>query len=244
MQRRRLKILLAFITLFLTALHGSAQISNFHLKTADSLFQAKMYVQSFEHYREILDQHQYTPAMLLKMAYIQEGLDNIGQALYYLNLYYLATNDKTAADKMEELANKYNLEGYETTDADRALSFYHDHYPKVTIGLATLTIFFLSVIFFTRIRLQRKPVAGVIFLFVVLALFFVHVNFGASSRQGILAGDHTYIMNGPSAGASVIEIAGDGHRVVILGQKDVWMKIRWNNDIAYVRSSSLLPVRL
>ena len=43
--------------------------------------------------------------MLLKMAYIQEGLNHVGQALYYLNLYYLASKDKSVLGKMEELAN-------------------------------------------------------------------------------------------------------------------------------------------
>jgi hypothetical protein len=245
MQRRVLKFVVTAIALIFTGFHiSNAQISNYRLKMADSLFQAKMYVQSFEHYREILNQNQYTPAMLLKMGYIQEGLGNIGQALYYLNLYYIATNDKSAADKMEELANKYNLEGYETTDTDRVMSFYRDHYFETTISLAALVIFFLSVSFYTRVRLHKRPVAGAIFMTFFVALLFVHLNFGASANTGIFSASRTYIMNGPSAGASVIEVTGDGHRVEILGKKDVWMKIKWNNDVGYVRNNSLLPVKL
>src|SRR3954469_12839623 len=125
MQRSYLKILLVFITLIITPFQASkAQTSSYRLKIADSLYQTKKFTQSFEHYREILNQKQYTPAMLLKMAYIQEGLGNIGEAMYYLNLYFLVTNDKSALEKMEELAHKFNLQGYETTDADRVLTFY------------------------------------------------------------------------------------------------------------------------
>ncbi|MBK7650109.1 MAG: hypothetical protein IPJ20_04215 [Flammeovirgaceae bacterium] len=49
----------------------------------------------------------YTPAMLLKMAYIQEGLGRISQSIYYLQLYYKATNDEQALSKIEELATKH-----------------------------------------------------------------------------------------------------------------------------------------
>src|SRR5687768_16146486 len=110
MQRGYLKIVacIILITTFQTAF---SQTSSFRLKTADSLFQAKRYTQSFEHYETILKQNQYTPSMLLKMAFIQEGLLHTGRAMYYLNLYYLSTNDKTALEKMNELATKYNLEG-------------------------------------------------------------------------------------------------------------------------------------
>ena len=70
------------------------KISGFRLKTADSLFITKKYTQSLDHYEQILKQGQYTPAMLLKMAYVHEGLNEIGSAMYYLNLYHIATNDK------------------------------------------------------------------------------------------------------------------------------------------------------
>src|SRR5690349_5794198 len=120
MQRPVLKFLAVIIILnFSTSFQSRAQTSGFRLQTADSLFTAKRYTQSLEHYEEILRQRQYTPAMLLKMAYIQEGLNNMGSAMYYLNLYYIATNDKSVLEKMDEMATKFGLQGYETTDSDR-----------------------------------------------------------------------------------------------------------------------------
>src|SRR5687768_6280917 len=103
MQRPFLKILAVFTLLMTTASASSAQTSQYRLTVADSLFQLKRYTQSLGHYEEILGQRQYTPAMLLKMAYVQEGLNHIGPAMYYLNLYYIATNDKSVLTKMDEL---------------------------------------------------------------------------------------------------------------------------------------------
>src|SRR5690348_1763124 len=73
------------------------------IKQADSLFQAKQYTQSLALYQSVFNEKKYSPAMLLKMAYIQEGLGKIGQTLYYLRLYYLASDDEQALHKMEEL---------------------------------------------------------------------------------------------------------------------------------------------
>ena len=51
-------------------------------------------------------------------------------------------------------------------------------------------------------------------------------------------------MDGPSAGASVVDVVGDGHRVEVLGKNDVWLKIRWDDDVAYVKETAIRPVRL
>jgi hypothetical protein len=246
MQSAYLKILLPAIALVITALHPStAQTSHFRLKTADSLYRAKMYTQSYEHYTEILRQKQYTPAMLLKMAYIQEGLNNIGNAMYYLNLYFTVTNDKAALQKMEELAARFDLEGYEVSDSDRFLTFYHDSYNYISITLAALSVLFVSMVFYTRVRLKRRPVITGSFLMLFLVGFLVHVNFGDKTPLGIISNPKTYVMDGPSPGATLVTIASDGHRVEIIGKEDVWIKIRWEDgQVGYIRKNSLLPIEI
>jgi uncharacterized protein YgiM (DUF1202 family) len=245
MQRPHSKFIILFILLILSAFKTiNAQTSSFRLKTADSLYQAKKYTQSFEHYQEILKQKQYSPAMLLKMAFIQEGLNNVGQAMYYLNLYHTVTEDKFVLEKMAELAEKYDLQGYETSDTDHFLTVYYDHYEYFTYALAVLTIFLLSLIFYTKVRLKQQPALAGTLMIVVLIGFVVHLNIGGRAPSGIIASSSTYIMNGPSPGSTLITIAGDGHRVKVIGKTDVWVKIEWDGETAYIRDNSLLPVRL
>jgi tetratricopeptide (TPR) repeat protein len=258
MQSRVLKIVaaaalasakVAFVALLATMLVAisltstSAQVSSYRLSQADSLYNSKQYTQSLEHYQQILQHQEYSPAMLLKMAYIEEGLGRIGQALYYLNLYYLATNDKVALQKMEELAEKHRLDGYETSDADVAFGFYYDYRDQISIALGALSLLLLSIVIFRR-RRKLQPAAAGFFLFTVLILFAAHLNFGDKHVAGIVGEPNTYLMNGPSAGASVISVIDEGHRVQIVGKKDVWYEIRWNGDIAYIKENSLLPIRL
>jgi tetratricopeptide (TPR) repeat protein len=221
-----------------------AQTSHFRLQTADSLFQAKRYTQSLEHYEEILRQDQYTPAMLLKMAFIYEGLNQIGPAMYYLNLYYLATNDKSTVRKMDELATKYSLEGYETSDGDRFQAFYLDNHLLISLLLAALIILMLAVMYQKRMKLHQRPVGSAVVMVVLLGLLFTHQQFGSAETKSIMASATTYVMDGPSAGASVIDVVSDGHRVEVIGKQDVWMKIRWDDEVAYVKQNALRPVRL
>lgn len=182
--------------------------------------------------------------MLLKMAYIQEGLGNIGKALYYLNLYYLASNDKEVLFKMEELAEKYDLDGYTASDKEHALSFYHDYYNYISIALAAIMVFMLSTIFYTRVRLNKRPIAGPVALVVIMVAFVIHLNFGGRVSTAILTAKSAYIMTGPSPAAQLLTITGEGHRVEIIGKKDVWLKILWNGQVAYVRDQMLQPIEL
>jgi hypothetical protein len=177
------------------------------------------------------------------MAYIEEGLGRIGQSLYYLNLYYLASNDKVALQKMEELAEKHRLDGYETSDADVAFGYYYDYRDHISIALGATSILLLSMVVFSRRRGQR-PAATSFFLFTVLILLAAHLNFGQKNVAGIVGEPNTYLMNGPSAGASVVSVIDEGHRVQIVGKKDVWYEIRWNGNVAYIKENSLLPIRL
>lgn len=245
MQRGYLKIIAAItMLLIISTISGFSQSTSFRLKTADSLFHQKRYTQSFDHYAEMLKQKQYTPSMLLKMAFIKEGLLQIGQSMYYLNLYFIATHDKTALDKMNELATKYNLEGYETSESDQFFILYHDNHLMVSIALVALMILMLSFMYYTRQRLKRRPVVSFTFLVLIIAASGTHLYYGIQNEAGIVTQPSTYIMSGPSAAATVVEIIGDGHRVEVIGKKDVWLKIRWEGEVAYIKENTLLPIRL
>ena len=244
MQRPHLIFLPLIIILCLCSFNSSAQTSGFRLKTADSLFQTKRYTQSLEHYEEILKQRQYTPAMLLKMAYIHEGLNQMGSAMYYLNLYAIATNDESVSAKIEEIATKYDLDGYEVTDSDRFWSFYLDNHLYGSLALAALIILMVSIMYRSRRRLHVRPIGSAIAVVALSIVLFVHQQYGTIRSRGIIADASTYVMDGPSAGASVIDIVGDGHRVEVLGKKDVWLKIKWDEEVAYVKQNSIRPVRL
>ncbi len=245
MQRRVIKILIILGFVFLgSSSFVTAQVSSFRLKQADSLFLAKRYVESLEHYETILAQKQYTPSMLLKMAYIHEGLGHIGSALYCLNLYQANTNDQAVGDKMEELAAKFNLTGYEYSDNNMAMSVFRKFRLYLSIALGVFAIFLMSIALYIKYGMNENVVAPVVVIVTALIALLVNVNSGSSFSSGIVSHPRTYVMAGPSSGADVIAVIDEGHRFNLIGRKDVWLKINWNGETAFVKENNLLMLIL
>lgn len=245
MQNSVLKFLsILFLLVCISSTSSQGQSNSVDLTHADSLFQQKRYIQSFEVYQTIFERHHYTPAMLLKMAYIQEGLNRIAQSIYYLNLYYLVTQDDAALGKMEEVASKYRLEGYATSEVDTLWALYQQHHTNITVSLSVVLAVLLTFLLFQRFANNKKPYVSWVFLFLFSSLLLVHINFGLGRSNAIISKTNTYIMDGPSAGASVVSIVRDGHRVKIKGKKDVWVKVEWGEKDAYIKETNLLPVKL
>ena len=219
-----------------------AQDNNAILTKADSLFNLKRFTQSLEHYHQLFEEeNKYTPQMLLKMAYIHEGLGDYSQALYFLNIYYDKTSDESAFRKMEELAEEYKLSGYQFTDTDLFLTYYNKYISEITFGALAFCLFLLAFIVY-----QKKKDHSVLFpaigLGVALLLLAYMVNGTERVQKGIITNGTAYLMTGPSSGAEVVETVKNGHRVSILGKEDVWYKILWDRDQVYIRQNQLLEL--
>lgn len=236
-QTRILKILLISGVLFSG---GSAQAEHpVQLTQGDSLFAKKQYTQSFDLYKVLYESGRYTPAMLLKMAYIQEGLGHISQSIYYLQLYYKATTDEQALHKIEELATKHNLDGYSTSVEGMFINTLQKYQLSIRLMLLSMGLFSFALIIYQK-RKQYKPVGAGLATVFMMGLLFAHVNLFRAPEEGIVSSDQTYLMSGPSAGANVIAIIGEGHLLKIKDKKDVWLKVAWHDKNAYVKEDKLL----
>ena len=212
---------------------------------ADSLFLQQKYTESFQLYQDALENHHVSsPAMLLKMAFIKEGLSDYSNALYYLNLYYLQTQNKRALRKMEEIAQEYSLFGYNYTDKEFFLNFFYRYYYQIVLIVVVTTLLIFTYLVYKKRKLRINPGMSIVNLVIAIILLFVIVNFGRSYRAGIITEPNAYLMKGPSSGADVKEIVDKGHRVRIIGHEDVWVKIRWMDDIAYIRETQIREIRL
>ena len=77
-----------------------------------------------------------------------------------------------------------------------------------------------------------------------LVLLFALNNFGREQKKAIITSSGVHLMEGPSPGSDVIEVVSQGHRVDILGKDDVWIKISWNDEDAYIKSFNIKSVAL
>lgn len=213
------------------------------LKQADSLFQTGKYTESYEIYQHLLKEERLvSPSMLLKMAFIREGLGDYTSALYYINLYYLQTADKKALSKMEELAEKKNLQGYEFNDMEFFKTIFFKYFNEIVLTLAALAVLLVSLTIYKKSKYESRPIGLAITTVVVLGLLFYTLNFGKEYNKGIVMQNNTYLMEGPSAGAKVVAIIGKGHRLPIHGSQDIWKKTEWDGKNAYIKQDKIQKV--
>lgn len=240
-QTRILKILLITSAILYVSFAQADSLSN-QLSKADSLFIKKQYTQSFELYESLHKSGHYSQAMLLKMAFIQEGLGRTGLSLYYLNLYYLASGDSQVLDKLEELAAKNRLEGYEHSETTRLLFNLKKYSNHLSVALAAIAIFLIALIINFKKR-ETRPMALGILTTIILVILAIQVNITYDHPSAIVT-DSAYLMSGPSAGANVVTLINEGHKLKITGKKDVWLKVEWLDKEAYVKENQVLRVVL
>ena len=239
------KLTLIASGLFFASLFSFAQDLTVTLEQADSLFARQKFTQSFDLYRTLYEEQQYaSPAMLLKMAYIKEGLGDITLAQYYLNEYYLATSNDLALQKMEDLADTHGLEGYNHDDITFLFNVYYKNYNWLLIGLIILTAGVFIFVLYQRFRLHNKPIPSTIFLAVLLIGLFYLVNFGKDYDKGLVVKNNTFVMSAPAAGADVLDVLQKGHKVEILGEHDVYSEIIWNGEKVFVKTRDLRPLTI
>jgi hypothetical protein len=212
------------------------------LARADELFDQKNYTEAYQVYLQIFGEHQQTsPEMLVKMAYIAEGLDDFSLALYYLNLYYRKTSEKAALRKMESLAREHRLVGYEFDDFELLANFYHKHYTHIVYIFLALSLLWFALIYRNVRKAPGKPIGLAIGYVVILAVLFFLINFGTMNSKGIITAE-AFLMEAPSAAASLVDVAKKGHKVRILGGDDIWLKIKWDNRRAFIRKNNVIAL--
>ncbi len=240
-QIRLSKILSTFFILFLFLSQSSySQGVTNELSKADSLFDQRKYTESLEIYDRIHDaEGKASPAMLLRMAYIYEGLGNLSRALISLDEYYKVTSDKKVLTKMKELADQNGLQGYRTNDWDYILNFYDKYRYLFILVTMALAVLILAMMYRKKRKHQEFSPGLGIGLIATLGLFFYLVNFTGIDNQGIITGSSSYLMSGPSAGANLIEVVSDGHKVEIINQTDIWVQIKWKGGRAYIRENNI-----
>ena len=235
----------------MSSLDVAAQANNDGLlASADSLYSARQYTESFGLYQELFAQEAaVSPALLLKMAFIQESTGNYPEALYYLNEYYSLTSDEAAVQKMQQLSEQHNLQGYTPTDYQLFYNYLREYRYYIVYGLIALVMVGLIFLVLSRQQETRpgqsaRPYGWGITYLLLLGALWVMTNAPLEPRQAIIMEDHTYIMAAPSSGSEVVDIGKRGHRVPVGEQEDVWTQIEWEGKPAYVRRGNLREIDL
>jgi hypothetical protein len=227
----------SILLLFLIICISAAAASPVDLKKADSLFFNKKYTEAFEIYNGLHESNQVSPSMLLKMAFIKEGLGDYTSSLFYLHKYYQQTYDRAVLIKMSELADKKSLSGYTIEDKHFFITNLNKYNAEITLLLAALLL--LLTVYTYRAKKKNELPIGLPIIQLVLAVALLVVTNGWFQPRQAIVKDHTFLMTAPSAASEPVGPIAKGHMVEILEQTDVWTKIRWNDKEVYLRKAKL-----
>ncbi|WP_297338372.1 SH3 domain-containing protein [Algoriphagus sp.] len=204
---------------------------------ADSLFDQQNYQEAMNLYVQNYESGLYSPAMLLKMAFIAEGMGDKEQATLYLSKYYDLEPTNQIISKIKDLTGQNTLYGFEVSDSGRFLLFLVDYKEYLVGCLAILLIVSLLSIWW----MGRNPEGKVSYWpsVILLLLLFVSNNFLRGPRTGLITTSPTYVVSKPTAGGSIIDRIEPGHRVKIKASKDIWYEVEWKNSVAFVKKEHI-----
>ena len=224
-----------FFLLFLQSIHCQANVPQ--LLVADSLFQQRSYKEAMEFYELNYQLGIYSPSMLLKMAFISEGIGDNEKATLYLSKYYDLSPNPQTITKIKSLTGQSELVGYEVSDGMRFALFLVEY--KVII-VAALTLFLMMSLIFLWSKGNKLTEAKFYWPSVVLiTLIFGINNFLNAPNAALVTSSPTLIVSEPSAGGELVDLVEPGHRVKIRASKDIWYEVEWKEKIAYIRKDKV-----
>ena len=229
--------LIYVVVLFLVDLnlHGKDILTD-----ADSLFNNKQYTEALALYDSLyLKYSEVSPAMLLRMAFIKEGLEEYAYALYYLTKFYQQTGERKTLIKIREIANQYELDGYLHSDIEFFVNVYQKYREKA-VWLAFLCIIALGIWTYIR-KLKGETAYLTLFLQFLLITIFCFFSYNSIDRkEAIIKNSNTLLLAEPSASGEIIESINKGHKVRVLNMGYPWVKIDWKGYELFVKSTGVL----
>jgi len=211
---------------------------NLSLDKADSLFNLKIYTEAKLIYDSLyFKESLYSESMLLKMALIEEGLENYEKSIYYLSQYQSINNNESSEIKIQKIANNYDLEGYEKNDFDYLQNILKKNRIIIIYSLLLL-ILLIFIINIYRILKNKKAPTLVPTFYVISILFLLIININLP-KSGIVYFENTFIMEKPSSGSNLYQIVKKGDKLKIIGEESVWYKIKINETEKYIRKKNI-----
>lgn len=229
--------------ILLSSLSGAQSVEHQRdLARADSLFASQKYTEAFAIYERLVhDDEVFSPQMLLKMAYVKEGVQEYPAALYYLSLYYRYHPTLEVLQRMEKIATEQDYEGYRYGDSAFFRTLYARYRLPVTLGLLFVALLWLGVVAYQK-RQQKNVRGAAIGLLVLLVVTAIWNNADPHETQAVVQGKSVYLMKAPSAGSDLLTSLDPGHRLPVLDKTDIWYRVKWGEETAYLRRHQVYVV--
>ena len=228
---------ISLISIGLLLLSGNV-FSNKNLNKADSLFNLKIYTEAKVIYDSLFYKVSvYSESMLLKMALIEEGLENYEKSIYYLSVYQSIKNNKSAEERIQKIADNYNLEGYKKNDSEYFLNNFQKNKYLIIMSLLILVMLIFTFNIIRILNNKKNPILKT-FFYTLIIILIITININLP-RYGIVYFDNTFIMEEPSSGADIYKIVKKGNKIKITDELSVWYEVKLNKEKRYIRKKNI-----
>ena len=245
-----LTLLNSFINLPICALGAEKKSDFFSVSTtshasnnarqADSLFEQGRFGAVLPLYRaQIWQQRQVSAQLLLRLAYAEHQEAHYAAELLYLNMALARQPRLSTWRQLAVLAQRQRLVGYPTTWQQEVRIQVQRYYYPVLQGLLSGAVLVAVGLLLRRRRTGRGVwlAYGVYLLSIGAYLYWLRpVATGIVARPGVA------LMAGPGAGSAWLSTAAPGDRLPVLGRQDIWLRVRWQERIAYVRAADAFVI--
>jgi hypothetical protein len=210
------------------------------LARADSLFAAGQYSAVLPLYRaQVWEQRWASAQLLLRLAYAQHQQRHYAAEMLYLNLALARQPRLSTWRQLVALAQRQRLVGYPSTWQQELRVQVQRYYYPVLQGLLSIAVLVAVGLLLRRGRTGR---AGWLAYGTYLLGTGAYLYWLAPAPVGVVSRAGAALMAGPGAGAAWLSTAAPGDRLIVLGHEDIWLRVRWQQRVAYVRATDALLV--
>ncbi|MFD1874573.1 hypothetical protein [Hymenobacter bucti] len=219
---------------------SAAQAPLASTQQADSLFEQGQFGAVLPLYRaQIWQERQVSARLLLRLAYAEHQQAHYAAELLYLNMAQARQPRLSTWRQLASLAQRQRLVGYPTTWQQEVRVQVQRYYYPVLQGLLTGAV--LLAVFFL-LRRGRTSRGGWVAYGAYLLGTGAYLYWLQPVPTGIVARAGVALMAGPGAGAAWLSTAAPGDRLPVLGHQDIWLRVRWQERVAYVRADDTFVI--
>ena len=203
---------------------------------SDSLFLAGRYVDAYQSYLQI-PSRQRTPEQLLRMAYVQESLQQYPQSLYHLVELYVHTAEGRVLSKIYALAQREQLSGYGQLGEDQwmLLLLAHKAWAFALLGGAWLGCLALCFV-----QKKKRYVVGVCLMLLSGLLVALVERDAWLPRRAVVLSAESLFCEGPSAAAPRLGVAPPPGSLLTVGKHQApWIQVWWDDTKGYMLERQL-----
>jgi hypothetical protein len=238
MQMLKFKFLLSSLILLLAITSiGLTQSLEKELVKADSLYKKKQYISAVKIYEKIYEEGKSSPAMLLKLAKIAEGMGNSGNSIYYLENYFRLTKDETALTYLQQTLDEKSALGFDYGLRYKADMFYKEW--KIYFQLFFSIILFFGLGLMIKNQSSNSKKRNYFAMALIPMLFIGFLNNYDGRNEAIITTIPSYLLEGPSSGANLVKKVNVPAKVEVKNKIDVWSHVIIDDKSAYIKTSQI-----